>query len=59
RERIGLGDLDRTIYLNFSMPSSKIKSKNIFFAGIRGWQNFMYMFKEQLNTLEYIKYQNQ
>lgn len=59
RERIGLGDLDRTIYFNFSMPSSKIKSKNIFFAGIRGWQNFMYMFKEQLNTLEYIKYQNQ
>ena len=43
RERIGLGDLDRTIYLNFSMPSSKIKSKNIFFAGIRGWQNFMYL----------------
>lgn len=54
RERMAIGDFDKTLYLNFSMPSCKIKSKNIFFAGIRGWQNFMQLLIDQINTLEYI-----
>ena len=54
KERVMLQNFRRTLYLNFSMPVGKVKSKSSCFAGIRGWNNLVQNIFGQIRTLEYI-----
>ena len=54
KERVMLQNFRRTLYLNFSMPTGKVKSKDSCFAGIRGWNNLVQNLFGQIRTLEYI-----
>ena len=54
KERVMLQNFRRTLYLNFSMPAGKVKSKSSCFAGIRGWNNLVQNIFGQIRTLEYI-----
>ena len=54
KERIILQNFRRTLYLNFSMPTGKVKAKDSCFAGIKGWNNLVQNLFEQIRTLEYI-----
>lgn len=54
KDRILYRNFNKTIYFNMSMSTERIKSNNVFYAGIRGWNNFLKNFFTQVKTLEYI-----
>ena len=55
RERSEFASPDKTIYINFSMPGSRIKTPWETYVGISGWSYFMKNIFNQLNTLFYQK----
>lgn len=55
RERIEIGDIEKTIYFNLAMPAARLHINRETCAGINGWACFMQSIFSQLKQFIYLK----